>query len=91
MEILVILLVQFSAYLTEGGRNMEASLKIGRRNFVVVPQRDFERMRRENQRYREVVAEDRALGKLAEKELKAFRRGGGKGIPWEHVKKELGL
>jgi hypothetical protein len=36
------------------------------------------------------VAEDRALGKLAVKELKAFRKGGGKGIPWEQVKKELG-
>ena len=70
---------------------MVASLKIGRQNFVVVPQRDFERMRLENQRYQKVVAEDRALGKLAEKELKAFRKGGGRGIPWEQVKKELGL
>ena len=68
-----------------------ASLKIGKRGFVVVPERDFERMRRENQQYRQLLSEDEALGNLAEKELKAFRKGGGKGVPWEQVKKELGL
>lgn len=68
-----------------------ANLKIGRRSFVVVPERDFDRMRQENQQYRRLVHEDRALGQLAMKELKDFRKSGGKGIPWEKVKKELGL
>lgn len=67
-----------------------ANLKIGRRNFVVVPERDFDRMRLENKRYRQLVEQDRALGELAEKELKAFRKAGSKRIPWEKVKKELG-
>ena len=48
-------------------------------------------MRRENKRYRQMVEEDHALGALATTELKAFRRCGGKGVPWEQVKKELGL
>jgi PHD/YefM family antitoxin component YafN of YafNO toxin-antitoxin module len=68
-----------------------ANLKIGRRNFVVVPERDFDRMQLENKRYRQLVEEDRAMGELAEKELKTFRKAGGKGIPWEKVRKELGL
>jgi hypothetical protein len=68
-----------------------ANLKIGKRNFVVVPERDFDRMQRENQQYRRLLNEDAALGCLAEKELKAFRKSGGKGIPWAQVKKELGL
>jgi hypothetical protein len=54
-----------------------ANLKIGRRSFVVVPEREFDRMQSENQRYRQLVEEDRALGRLAEKELKAFRKNGG--------------
>ena len=37
------------------------------------------------------MKEDRTLGRIAQKELKAFRKGGSKGIPWEQVKKELGL
>ena len=68
-----------------------ANLKIGRRSFVVVPERDFDRMQLENKRYRQLVEQDRVLGDLAEKELKAFRKTGGKGIPWDKVKKELGL
>ncbi len=68
-----------------------ANLKIGDRKFVVVPEQEFDRMRRENLRYRQLLEEDRALGALAEKELKAFRKRGSKGIPWEQVKKELGL
>ncbi len=68
-----------------------ANFKIGRRSFVVVPKRDFDRMLRENQRYRQLVREDEALGKLAMKELKAYRKIGGKGVPWEQVKQELGL
>jgi hypothetical protein len=67
-----------------------ANFKIGKRKFIVVPERDFDRMQRENNRYRQLVKEDRALGELAEKELKAFRKGGSKGTPWEQVKKELG-
>jgi hypothetical protein len=66
-----------------------ANLKIGNRKFVVVPERDFERMRRENDEYQRLLEEDRALGKLGEKELKAFRKSGGKGIPWEQVKRGL--
>jgi hypothetical protein len=65
-----------------------ANLKIGRRSFVVVSEREFDRMKSENQRYRQLVEEDRALGRLAEKELKAFRKNGGRGVPWEKVKKE---
>jgi hypothetical protein len=38
-----------------------------------------------------LIEEDRVLGQLAVKELKAFRKDGGKGIRWEQVKKELGL
>ena len=68
-----------------------ANFKIGKRKFVVVPEQDYERMQRENDKYRRQMEEDRALGALAEKELKAFRKSGGKGIPWEQVKKELGL
>jgi hypothetical protein len=68
-----------------------ANLRIGRRHFVVVPGRDFERMRLENKRYRQLLEEDRLLGELAEKELKAFRKRGGKGVPWEKLRKELGL
>lgn len=68
-----------------------ANLKIGKRAFVVVPERDFDRMQRENKRYRQLLDEDHALGQLAERELKAFRKAGCKGIPWDQVKKELGL
>jgi hypothetical protein len=68
-----------------------ANLKIGRRKFVVVPERDFIRIQRESEHYRRLVNEDRILGELAEKELKAFRKNGRPGTPWEQVKKELGL
>jgi hypothetical protein len=72
--------------------NMTVSnLKIGQNKIVVVPERDFERLQRESENYRQLMEEDRVLGKLAEKELKAFRKGGSKGTPWEKVKKELGL
>jgi hypothetical protein len=66
-----------------------ASLKIGKRTFVVVPERDFDRMQLENRRYRQLLAEDHALGQLAERELRAFRKNGAKGVPWQQVKKEL--
>jgi hypothetical protein len=68
-----------------------ATLKIGRQNFIVVPERDFDRMTRENEQYKKLVNEDHALGQLAEKELKSFRKKGSKGTPWETVKKQLGL
>lgn len=51
-----------------------AKLKIGRRRFVVVPQRDFHRMQQASRKYRQMAEEDRAPGKLAEEELKAFRK-----------------
>jgi cell division protein FtsL len=54
-----------------------ANLKIGGRSFVVVPEREFARMRKENEKYRRLLSEDAALGKLAEKELKAFRKSAG--------------
>jgi len=56
-----------------------ANLKIGQRHFEVIQERDFDRMQRENKRYRQMVEEDHALWALAEKELRAFRKGGGKG------------
>ncbi len=68
-----------------------ANFKIGRRSFVVVPEREFDRLQRENQRYRQLLQEDEALGKLAERELKAFRKSGGRGTSWDQVKQELGL
>ncbi len=68
-----------------------ANLKIGRQKFVVVPERDFDRMQQENKEYQRLVKEDLVLGKLAEKELKSLRKGGRKTIPWAQVKKELGL
>jgi len=68
-----------------------ANLKIGKRNFVVVPERDFDRLSKESQQYRRLLREDTALGSLAVKELKAFRKSGGVGTPWAQIKKELGL
>ncbi len=68
-----------------------ANFKIGRRSFVVVPEREFDRLQRENDRYRQLLHEDDLLGKLAEKELKAFRKSGGNGTSWDQVKRELGL
>ena len=68
-----------------------ATLKIGSRKFVVVPERDFARIRRGDEQYRQLQAESRALGELASKRLKAFRQSGGKGIPLEQVKRDLGL
>jgi hypothetical protein len=67
-----------------------ANLKIGQQKFVVLRQRDFQKLQQENERYRRMVEEDRVLGELAMKELKAYRKSG-KGTPWEKVKRELGL
>ncbi len=68
-----------------------ANLNIGKRKFVVVPRKEFDRLKRENDEYRALVKEDAELGKLAEKELRAFRKSGSRGVPWERVKRELGL
>jgi hypothetical protein len=68
-----------------------ANFKIGRRSYVVVPERDFDRIQQDSKKYQRLLEEDRALGELAEKELRAFRKSGGKGVPWEKVKQELGL
>ena len=38
---------------------------------------------------RQLLAEDHALGQLAERELRAFRKNGSKGVTWQQVKKEL--
>jgi hypothetical protein len=67
------------------------TLRIGKQQFVLVPKRDFDRIQQENERYRHLRDEDRALGALADRELRAFRKSGGKGTPWEQVKRELGL
>ncbi|MEI8195320.1 MAG: hypothetical protein WCI73_05375 [Phycisphaerae bacterium] len=48
-------------------------LKLGKRKFVILPERDFNQMQRENQAYQRLAEEDRALGALAQKELKIFR------------------
>ena len=68
-----------------------ANLKIGKQKFVVVPERDFDRLQKEVARYRRRAMEDQMLGQLAEKELRGFRKSGRKGIPWEKVRKNLGL
>lgn len=65
--------------------------KIGRRSFVVILETVSVRLQRESDEYRKSIAEDHALGTLAQKELKAFRKRGRKGTPWHQVKAELGL
>ena len=67
-----------------------ANLKIGQEQYVVLRQRDFRKIQQESRQYRRMVEEDRILGELAMKELKAYKKSG-KGTPWEKVKKELGL
>jgi hypothetical protein len=75
----------------KGRLNMTVTnLKIGNRKFVVVPERDFDRLRKESSQYRQIVEEDRVLGELAEKELKAYRKSGG-GTPWAQIKRGVGL
>ena len=66
------------------------TLTIGKRKFVLVEQKTFDRLRQESESYQKLKEEDQALGKLAMSRLRAYRRGGGKGIPLEQVKKELG-
>lgn len=66
------------------------TLTIGKRQFVLVDRKAFARLRQESESYRKLREEDRALGKLAMRRLRAYRRGGSEGIPLEQVKKELG-
>ncbi len=66
------------------------TLTIGKRQFVLVDEKAFARLQQESEKYRKLKEEDRALGKLAIRRLRAYRRSGGKGIPLEQVKKELG-
>ena len=68
-----------------------ANLKVGGREYVLIPKRDFSRLCRGDSIYRKLQAEDRALGELASKRLRAFRRTDGKGIPLDQVKRELGI
>ena len=68
-----------------------SNLEIGGRRFVVLPRKDFDRLTHESAQLHSLIKEDAALGKLAERELRAFRKSGGKGVPWEQVKRELGL
>jgi hypothetical protein len=68
-----------------------ANLNIGRQKYVVIPRKDFARLQRESDQLRRIEEEDMALGKLADRELRAFRKSGSHGKPWEQVKRELGL
>jgi hypothetical protein len=61
-----------------------ANLKIGRRDYVVVPKRDFERLEAQARQ----AAEDRADVAEAMRRLKNPRR---KTIPLAQLKTELGL
>lgn len=67
-----------------------ANLIIGNRPYVVISKRDYAKTQQELAEYRRLIAEDRELGRLAEKELRAYRKTG-KGTPWAKVKRELGL
>ena len=68
-----------------------ANLNIGRQKYVVISRKDFARLQRESNRLRKMEEEDAALGSLADQELRAFRKSGNRGKPWEQVKRELGL
>lgn len=69
-----------------------ANLKIGKREFVVIPKREYERFRKwragASARAGRLSAEDRADLALALKRLKDPKE---KPIPYEQVRKELGL
>jgi len=66
------------------------TVTIGKRRFVLVDQKAFARLQQESERYRKLRQEDRELGRLAMTRLRAYRRGGSKGIPLEQVRKGLG-
>jgi hypothetical protein len=62
------------------------TLMIGKRRFVVVPERDFQRLQKragEN-----VIRSDFALEAM--RELRAYRKTG-KAVKWTDVKRKLGL
>lgn len=67
-----------------------ANLTIGNKPYVVIAKRDYDNTQQELSEYRRLLAEDRELAKLAEHELRAYRKSG-KGTPWLEVKGELGL
>lgn len=67
-----------------------SNLTIGNKPYVVISKRDYTKTQQELAEYRRLLAEDRELGRLAEQELRAYRRSG-KGTPWAKVKQELGL
>ena len=67
-----------------------SNLKIGNRPYVVISKRDYAKTQQELAEYRRLIAEDRELGRLAEQELRSYRKTG-KGTPWPKVKQELGL
>jgi hypothetical protein len=68
-----------------------ASLNLGSKQFVVLPRKEFDKLQQENARLHSLLKEDAALGKLAQREWRAFKKSGGKGTSWEQVKRELGL
>jgi hypothetical protein len=62
------------------------TLKIGKRRFVLLPERDF--LRLQKKAGEEVVRPE--FMKEVLRELKAYRKTG-RGTPWEDVKRRLGL
>jgi hypothetical protein len=62
-----------------------ATLKIGRREFVVIPRPDYERMRADCER---VADEDSADAAASLRRLNDPRE---KRVPWSQVKKRAGL
>ncbi|MGA2498070.1 MAG: hypothetical protein ABSH20_10030 [Tepidisphaeraceae bacterium] len=62
-----------------------ATLKIGKRDFVVVPKREFERVQQENAQYRRQQQED-------SEDLAIIRKRANEVIrPYSELRKELGL
>lgn len=62
------------------------TLTIGKRQFVVIPKSDYERLRKRagETKVRKEVAEE------AMRDLARYRRTG-KSVPWSRAKRELGL
>lgn len=53
------------------------TLTVGKRQFVLLDREAFTRLQQESECFRKLTEEDRAMGKLAMKRLRAYRRGGG--------------